>query len=67
MIIVLIAVGLVVLVLLSIAVGTSLDTSTQRREWRRLADERRARPERFRARAEPDRTELCEDCPLRYW
>jgi len=62
MTILVIVVGLIALVVLSVAVGTSLDTATQRREWRRLAGERRARRPVRRPRAE-----LCDDCPLRYW
>ena len=56
--------GLVVLVVIAVAVGASLDTEAQRREWRRLADERRSRG----ADADEEQQRLsilCDRCPLR--
>lgn len=57
-----VVIGLVALVVISLAVGASLDTAVQRHERRRLADTRRARAEENSSR---QRNELCERCPLR--
>jgi hypothetical protein len=58
------AVGLLLLTLLSVCIGMSLDTEGQRRERQRLAEERRLRTE-ARGRGEL-RQLLCEQCPYRY-
>lgn len=61
--------GIALLVWFAVLIGTSMDTEGQRREWRRLADQRRLfREERLGVgfvarRCDPD--SLCENCPFR--
>ncbi|MBW0103558.1 hypothetical protein [Pseudonocardia sp. KRD291] len=61
--------GIALLVFFAVLVGTSMDTEGQRREWRRLADERRLLREQrpgagfVARRCDPD--SLCEGCPFR--
>lgn len=58
-------VGGIVLVVVAICVGAELDTEGQRRERRRLADERRMRNEVGRSRALRRDVPLCDRCPFR--
>ena len=51
------------LVIISIAIGASLDTTTQRRERQRLAGERHRRNEDT---ADQRQSVLCAHCPLRH-
>jgi hypothetical protein len=53
--------GVALLVVVSVCIGMSMDTETQRREWRRVA---RARRE-LRQLTQGEELELCEDCPFR--
>lgn len=60
--------GILVLVWIALLIGASMDTESQRREWRRVARERRLRREERQA-APPRRPlhpdGLCAHCPLR--
>jgi|tagenome__1003787_1003787.scaffolds.fasta_scaffold19118419_2 hypothetical protein len=56
------AVGIVVLLFIAMGAGMSLDTEGQRREARRLADERRLRAQERRMQ---NATYFCPDCPFR--
>lgn len=58
-------VGGIVLVVIAVCVGAELDTENQRRERRRLADERKLRGEALRGRVRRNRRPLCEECPFR--
>jgi hypothetical protein len=64
---VLAVVGLVLLILLSVCVGMSLDTEVQRRAWKRLAEERRLRAHihRWTSRQQEQEQVLCARCPYR--
>jgi hypothetical protein len=54
--------GVVLLLAFALMVGAGLDTEAQRREWQRVAEERRLlREERQDLRTEP----LCDRCPYR--
>lgn len=58
--------GLVLMSWFALLIGTSLDTEGQRREWKRVAEQRRAvwaERQGERRPLEPDG--LCADCPLR--
>ncbi|BBF99128.1 MULTISPECIES: hypothetical protein [Pseudonocardia] len=58
--------GLVLMLWFALLIGTSLDTEGQRREWRRVAEQRRAaREERQGERRPLEPDDLCADCPLR--
>jgi hypothetical protein len=57
--------GVALLVVISVCIGVSMDTETQRREWQRVAQARRElRGMRRVARGARD-TVLCERCPYR--
>jgi hypothetical protein len=62
---VLAVVGLALLILLSVCVGISLDTEAQRREWQRLAEERRLRAQGRRWTLQQHEQVLCDRCPYR--
>jgi hypothetical protein len=62
---VLAVVGLVLLILLSVCVGMSLDTEVQRRAWKRLAVERRLRARTHRWTLRQQEQVLCDRCPYR--
>jgi hypothetical protein len=62
---VLAVVGLVMLILLSVCIGMSLDSEVQRREWQRLAEERRLRQETRRWISRQQEQTLCDHCPYR--
>jgi hypothetical protein len=49
--------------MISIAIGASMDTTSQRREWERLAEQRRRLTDEAQSRAG---AVLCERCPLRH-
>jgi hypothetical protein len=53
--------GGVLLLILAVTIGVSMDTEAQRREWRRVAEVRR---ELRQIAGVPD-TALCERCPYR--
>lgn len=61
--------GIVLLLWFAVLIGTSMDTEGQRREWKRIAEQRRLlREERpgvgfVARRCDPDA--LCADCPFR--
>lgn len=58
--------GLVLMLWFAMLIGVSLDTQGQRREWRRVAQQRRAAWEERREEWRPREPEdLCIDCPLR--
>jgi len=57
-------VAVVALLFLAVGVGMELDTGAQRRERRRLAEERRVRNEEHRM-ARTRGGPLCERCPYR--
>lgn len=60
--------GIAVLLWIALLIGASMDTEAQRREWRRVAHERRIRWEDRQATVprRPRRADgLCADCPLR--
>jgi hypothetical protein len=57
--------GVALLLVLAVCIGASLDPEVQRRERRRLADERRQRWNARRAGAAPPPGPLCERCPYR--
>lgn len=60
--------GVLALPWIALLIGASMDTEAQRREWRRVARERRLRREERQA-TPPRRPRLpdglCADCPLR--
>ncbi|MFP5020982.1 hypothetical protein [Pseudonocardia phyllosphaerae] len=66
--------GVLALVWIALLIGASMDTESQRREWRRIARERRLRREEYlrdqehraaTARRPLGPDGLCADCPLR--
>ena len=62
-IVIVIVVGVVLLMILAVAIGASMDTEAQRREWRRVAEARRELRQVMQLRAAE--AELCERCPYR--
>ncbi|MBC3194252.1 hypothetical protein H7X46_24685 [Pseudonocardia sp. C8] len=54
--------GMLLLVWFAVLIGISMDTEAQRREWRRVARERRALREEGRPL---EGGGLCADCPFR--
>lgn len=56
--------GLALLLALAVCIGASLDTEGQRREWRRLAAERRLRRSARYEGCGPT-GQYCERCPYR--
>jgi hypothetical protein len=58
--------GLLLLIVLSVCTGISLDTDRQRRERQRLAEERRLRAEERRWTLHQPEQTLCDRCPYRY-
>jgi hypothetical protein len=62
---VLAVVGLIVLILLSVCVGISLDTRVQRRERQLLAEERRLYAEIQQWMLPEQERALCDHCPYR--
>ena len=61
MTIIVIVVGVLILVYLSVLIGTNMDTEAQRREWKRVANERH----KLAMQRQMNRSHLCADCPLR--
>lgn len=60
--------GIVGLAWIALLIGASMDTEAQRREWRRVAVQRRLRRQEQQAGAPRRPLEsdgLCADCPLR--
>ena len=63
------AAGIAILLWFAVLIGTSMDTEGQRREWKRIAEQRRLLREERGAgpfavtRCDPDA--LCADCPFR--
>jgi hypothetical protein len=57
-----IIVGVVLLVVLAVCIGVSMDTEAQRQEWRRVAEARRLLR---REEQEIDDSGLCQRCPYR--
>jgi hypothetical protein len=56
--------GVVLLLVIAVSIGMSLDTAAQRRERQRLAEERRLRVEAARGER-PSTGPLCDRCPYR--
>ncbi|GAA1390641.1 hypothetical protein GCM10009613_31690 [Pseudonocardia kongjuensis] len=58
--------GILLMFWFALLIGTSLDTEGQRREWKRVAEQRRAAWEERQGERRPLEPDgLCLDCPLR--
>ncbi len=63
---VVIILGIMVLIVFSVTIGTAMDTEAQRRQWKRVAAQRRRLADERRAAAQKRSSSgLCDECPYR--